>query len=459
MNKWCKEKLQQISVTNKENSILDHPDSAKRLYQAFIADFLANQNEFPQLDKLAESLVTKKSTFGSPGSTQLTSMEVNKRQYELNREWQKLLELKKYWDQSIKAIQCIDQFNTLCADVNDLLNEKLVALENSDIGEANNDIKSVRNLQSKQDKLERDLGPIETNINDLSKTADEVCKYFPQEKSNVKRKLDQIDALWSRLRHDVKIRKAKLDEKHGLERFENEAQDFHSQCLQLVEQMDDLARPRDLKECEEMQNKFVELEQEFNSDVLFKLNSLKQLSASQLAKKLAKSNVDKIYQNLDQANEQCGQIGLLIAEKKTYLADCQKYLKFKQDANNLELIMLDQEAYLQYDDLGSSLTNVEALLKRHDEFMTKLNAQDEKMKILSEQALKINHHEGTNSLLNDLIVKRKHLKQIAQNRKLNLNQSKEFFEFKIKCDDLNSWINERKRLIGSNAASNQSGMF
>ena len=452
LNKWVKEKLQQMSVTNnKENSsILENPDSAKRLYQAFITDFLANQSDFPQLEKLAENLVIRKTQFNNG---EMTSLDINKKQYDLNREWQKLLDLKKYWDNSIKAIQCIDQFNSLNADVNDLLKEKFILLENNNDLNNDSDVKSVRNLQSKQDKLERELGPIEKNINDLNKTADEVCKYFPQEKSNVKRKLESIDQQWHQLRELVKLRKARLDEKHGLERFENEIQDFSSICLQLNQNLNELVRPRDLKECEEMQQKYSELEQIFNNDIVFKHNNLRQLSQAQLAKKgIVSTTLDKINASLQQSSQLKTQISIDLESKKHYLDDYHKYLKFKQDANNLELVMLDQEAYLQYDDMGSSLTNVEALLKRHDEFMTKLNAQDEKIKILSDQATKLKANnpgkqEEIEKIYQDLVTKRKNLKQNAQNRKLNLNQSKEFFEFQIKCDDLNSWIDERSRLM------------
>ena len=41
--------------------------------------------------------------------------------------------------------------------------------------------------------------------------------------------------------------------------------------------------------------------------------------------------------------------------------------------------------------------------------------------------------------------KREHLKLIALERKQKLKQSKEFFEFKNQCDDLNSWLNDRRR--------------
>lgn len=52
-SKWLKEKLSQISI-NKDDSLLENPDSSKRLYQAFITDFLANQGEYSQIEKLGK---------------------------------------------------------------------------------------------------------------------------------------------------------------------------------------------------------------------------------------------------------------------------------------------------------------------------------------------------------------------------------------------------------------------
>ena len=95
---------------------------------------------------------------------------------------------------------------------------------------------------------------------------------------------------------------------------------------------------------------------------------------------------------------------------------------------------------------------MEALQKRHDEFLTKLNAQDEKMKNLNEQLNKISSSSSKyfsiaelELILKNLVAKRLELKQIAVERKRKLKKSKEFFEFKNQCDELNAWISERRR--------------
>lgn len=161
--------------------------------------------------------------------------------------------------------------------VGDLLKEKLAALENSDhMGGDVSDVYTVRALQSKQDKLERDIGPLEKNINDLHRLADEVCKYFPQDKNSVARKCDQIDSQWAKLKESVRLRKLKLDEKHGLQRFENELSDLAKLYSQVRMSLAEMDAPRDLKHGEEMDKKLTEIEQDtIRNEIDFKLNDLR----------------------------------------------------------------------------------------------------------------------------------------------------------------------------------------
>lgn len=458
-SKWVREKLEEMSLSNQE-SLLENPDSSKRLYQAFITDFLAYQNEFSQIEKLSDELVSKKLTCVIETSKKAMSHgEIKQKQSALATDYQKLLELKKTWDNSIKAFQCIEKYNSLYIEVSDLVKEKLAALQNEEVVNEN-DVRTVRALQKKQEKMERELEPIEKNMLSLKETAQEVNKYFPQEKINVGKKQELINNEWLRLREEVKNRKAKLDEKHGLQRFENELDDFRMSCSELVSQLNELTEPRDLKQHEEMKKKFEELLNEFKNELIFKFNSLKDLGQNLLAKRGVAGSVEKINSSLSHVTGIKNDTVNCLDDKSKYLEDYQKYLKFKQDASGLQLLMQDQEAYLQFDDVGSSSSNVDALQKRHDEFIAKLNAQDDKMKILADQLtkLKVNKHfaiDEMEQVFHSLTVKRQKLKQSALERKNKLAKSKEFYEFKIQCDDLNSWIDERRSIVEN--ANVQSG--
>jgi spectrin alpha len=86
--------------------------------------------------------------------------------------------------------------------------------------------------------------------------------------------------------------------------------------------------------------------------------------------------------------------------------------------------------------------------------MTKLLAQDEKMKTLAEQMSKLNApKEAVEPIFNELLDKRQNLKLHAQQRKAKLSQAKEISEFKIQCDDLNSWIIDKLQAIPNNFAT------
>ena len=127
----------------------------------------------------------------------------------------------------------------------------------------------------------------------------------------------------------------------------------------------------------------------FANDIVYKFNDLKQLSQQQLAKRGVIGSVEKINASLSQAAQEKTAVASQLDERGKRLEEFHKCLKFKQDANALELLMQDQEAYLQYEDMGKSLSNVDALIKRHDEFMAQLLAQDEKVKMLGEQMSKL----------------------------------------------------------------------
>ena len=121
--------------------------------------------------------------------------------------------------------------------------------------------------------------------------------------------------------------------------------------------------------------------------------------------------------------------------------------------------MQDQEAYLQYEDTGKSASNADAMLKRHDEFTTKLLAQDEKLKTLGEQMTKLREaREDATRTFEDLSSKRQKLKAHAQDVRQSLLQAKQVAEFRVQRDDLSSWIDERVRAMPSDYAPQQIGI-
>jgi hypothetical protein len=280
---------------------------------------------------------------------------------------------------------------------------------------------------------------------------------------NVERKLAATSNDHEQLREAVRARKQQLDERHGLQRFENEVHDFEAVCERMQVTLSELQSPRDLTDCADMLKRARETEQEFKDQVAFDHAALLKLGSQLSAKQRGSSTSNGGLTSVDRINALLGHVtslrnelgaGLLAAQR--HLATAERVLKFKQDANRLDVLMHEQEGALQYeyDDMGSSAASVAALNTRHEDFVARLSAQDEKLRQLGEQLSKMDDVGATAEELSDLrdtydmlAAKRQRLKLSALERKLLLKQAKEFYEFKIKCDDLEAWCEERRVLI------------
>lgn len=85
------------------------------------------------------------------------------------------------------------------------------------------------------------------------------------------------------------------------------------------------------------------------------------------------------------------------AEKEKWLQQCVELQIFNREADKIDATTKSHEAYLDYSDLGNSLDNVEAIMKRHSDFENTLGAQDKVMKQFSDNADKLingNHYDS-----------------------------------------------------------------
>jgi spectrin beta len=77
------------------------------------------------------------------------------------------------------------------------------------------------------------------------------------------------------------------------------------------------------------------------------------------------------------------------AEKEKWLLQCVELQVFNREADKIDATTKSHEAYLEYNQLGNSLDEVEAILKRHTDFENSLGAQDKILKQFSENADKL----------------------------------------------------------------------
>ena len=66
-------------------------------------------------------------------------------------------------------------------------------------------------------------------------------------------------------------------------------------------------------------------------------------------------------------------------EKNNWLHQWKDLMVFNQEADQLDTLTNSHLTFLEFDDLGVTLDDVEALIKRHDNCIATLLAQDERL--------------------------------------------------------------------------------
>lgn len=163
---------------------------------------------------------------------------------------------------------------------------------------------------------------------------------------------------------------------------------------------------------------------------------------------------DFIAEKLAQLESERDRLGKLWRTKNDFLTQCLEFQLFMRDAEQADNWITKQESFLSNQNLGESLDDVEALIKKHQDFEKSLAAQEEKAKYLEEHADKLVDNE--NYLYQDIVTRRDHLKhrrqllqEKADARSFTLNEAFKYYMFERDCDELNGWINEKFKIAQS----------
>lgn len=144
------------------------------------------------------------------------------------------------------------------------------------------------------------------------------------------------------------------------------------------------------------------------------------------------------------------------SEKQAFFFQSLEFQLFMRDAEQADTWITKQESFLANDSLGESLDDVEALLKKHEDFEKSLAAQEEKAKNLEEHAENLINDDTKNFAREEIETKRNYLRDRrstmqtkASQRRVILQEAQKYYMFERDCDELNGWINEKFKIAKS----------
>ncbi|XP_050686605.1 spectrin alpha chain-like [Eriocheir sinensis] len=428
---WMREKEKLLRVDDKGDNV----EAAKKKFEQFLTDLSAASKRIEIINKMVKD-------FEDTGHSQLEKIKM--RQKQIHDQWAHLNRLKQQKEQSLEGASSVELFHRTCDETRDWMLEKMEKLDTDELGR---DLKTVQSLQRKHDQLERELAPVEEKVRRVNLLADSVKASYPRERHAVEARQEEVQQYWGQLKGKAVERRNRLEEAVGQQIFLNSAKSLLNWVGDVKNELNSNEPARDVTTAESL----LKSHHDLGVDIRAHQDEFNELN--QLGEKLLKRNPD--FAEVKEKNAQLGEEQRAIhrgwQEKGDWLRQCMDLQLFNREADQIDAATSSHETFLDYKDLGGTLDDVEALLKRHDDFENTLMAQDERLRTFSEMADKLitaEHYESKyiNERRNQVRDRRAMVKARAQSRREELNGSVAYQQFKADADDFDKWMGDKKKM-------------
>lgn len=431
--KWIKDKEKMLRTEDKADSV----ETAKRKYEKFLTDLSASSKRIEELDDCVEE-------FECQGHSQLD--KVRARHKQIHQLWDHLNWLKAQKERSLEGASSVELFHRTCDEARDWMLEKMTQLDTAELGP---DLKTVQALQRRHQHLERELAPVEEKVNRVHLLANSVKSSYPNEKGNVNVRQQEVQELWDKVKGKAVERRSRLENAVGQQIFMNSSKNLLNWMSSVKDALNADVNARDVVTAENLLKKH----QELGDDIRAHEDEFREVT--DLGEQLLARNPNwtDVKDRLLKLNAEHDAVLRGWNEKGDWLNQCLDLQLFNKEADNIDATTSSHEAFLEFTDLGGTIDDVEALLKRHEDFENTLYVQDERLKVFSETADKLiaNGHYDSKHIddrRNQVLARRQALKVLAAERYAALTASRSFQEFSADVDDLRAWLTDKLKTAG-----------
>ncbi|XP_050676650.1 spectrin beta chain, non-erythrocytic 5 isoform X3 [Leptidea sinapis] len=432
-DKWMKEKEKMLRADDKEDTV----DTAKRKYEKFVTDLSAASKRLEKINASAEELVSAKHRQASRAVA---------RTQQLRQQWDRLLRLKQQKEKSLEGASSVELFYRTCDEALEWMCEKEQQLESGWAGGA--DLRTARALQRRHAQLERELQPLQDKVQAVTALADDVKSQYPSEKANVEARQREIESMWIRCQQQAAERRSRLESAVGHQIFSTSSAQLQDWLQKIHEQVSAEVTAKDVATAEALLKQHQELKDDIDAhDDEFKevIGLGKQLLATNPALVDARDKIEML-DNEQRAVKKEWQ------DKEKYLKQLLQLQSFNREADQIDASSGAHEAFLEYQQFGSSVDEAETLVKRQEEAEARFSAQDERVNTFAQKAAALaeqrpEHYAVPHILARRTAVlqRRDKVRQAFGERRRALLANLAHQQFVASTEELQSWINDKTR--------------
>ncbi|XP_076313686.1 LOW QUALITY PROTEIN: spectrin beta chain, non-erythrocytic 5-like [Tachypleus tridentatus] len=397
----------------------------------------AGSERFNQCEVLAKKLIAVESPY---------SEEVQSRQEQLRNAWEVLWDTIDVREQKLKAASELHRFNHDVADALSRIHEKYESIP-KDVGR---DLKAVQNSKKKHEGFENDVAALEGQIQVLLNDSAHLQAKYPG--GNAEHIIQQQDVLldnWDALKERMMDHSHFIENAFLLQKFLATARDLETWAQGLCAAFQAEVKVSNASGAQLLASEHEQLCAEIEAREHTFCSIIE--DGHQLVKQKHYAS-DEIQEKLHQLKEVREQLLTGYEKKKIFLYQLLDLYILLRDAEQLDTLCGQQEAYLAGSDFGTTVEEVNCQVKKHDAFEKVLIAQDEKVAALQmagEKLLQQNHFESRTirNRINEVMKRRAKVKEIGQVRKQKLGDALLLATFRRDAAEAEAWIEEKNKSL------------
>ncbi|XP_014805640.1 PREDICTED: spectrin beta chain, non-erythrocytic 5-like [Calidris pugnax] len=374
------------------------------------------------------------------------SREIRQKQKELRNSWEELLEITRLRGERLRDAEVIHKCFQDLTDALAHIEEKSKSIPD-DVAK---DMRGVQTQLRNHVALEHELSGNEQQLQELIHSADHVLTHCSKKQvEDLKAKQQAIVTNWRALKSKVELRKKLLEQAHKLYQFQAHVWDYFSWTAEIIREMRAKETIRDISTSSLRLTQHQQLLAEIEAREE-KYNHVVQEGQSLLQDEETGSK--EIQQKLQALLEEKENVYNEWKQKKEWLEKIHQEQMFYKDLDHLDKLLNSQEIYLKSSDLGSSVDEIEQLIRKHEAFEKLLSSQDEKMMSLQEQASRLEKVGGLDVLkiqhkLNAIRERKQQIKDLSQSRREKLQTALLLALFYQNLEEAENWISERMQKL------------
>ncbi|KAL0969750.1 hypothetical protein UPYG_G00231790 [Umbra pygmaea] len=302
--------------------------------------------------------------------------DVKECQMRLNKRWKAFKDMVEDKKRKVDSALSYHNYGLECEETEAWIREKTRIIESTqDLG---NDLNAVMTIQRKLYGMERDLAAIEDKLNFLRSEADKLAVDHPDNAADILARRAELDAAWDYLKATLKDREDSLGEVSKLQTFLQNMDDFQSWLYKTQKAVASEDMPETLPQAEQLLNLHdaVQDDMDAHEEDYHKVRDTGVMVTQGQLHDPQYQELDKNLKGLDRGWDE---LHKMWDRRKGCLDQGLGFQQFLRDAKQVETILNNQEYTLAHTDKPDTLDGAEQALKKHEDFVSTMNANMEKI--------------------------------------------------------------------------------